>query len=170
MKAKHFVKKLTKYVDIYDFLLIEKKETVGEGSGWIVKPGKAEDVFSACEEQTGILLYKKYWDELNLNGNAFLWKQFMMYPDYRGKNTGSIKGGKINHDYLFIKYKCKYLLAIPEPLYVPDDKNQFSTRNRDESEFEKSRDALIDLYIKKYTYRGNYKRHKDTGLIIKEMK
>lgn len=170
MKAKHFVKKLTEYVDIYEFLLIEKKKTVGEGSGWIVKPGKAEDVWFACEAEMGMGLYKKYWDELNLDGKAYLWKQFMIYPEYRGKNIGS---DNIQHpvkNYLADKLKCKYLLAIPEPLHVPDDKNQFTTRNRDENEFEKARDALIDLYIKKYTYRGSYKRYKDTGLIIKEMK
>jgi hypothetical protein len=168
MKAKHFVKTLTKDVDVYEFLLTEKEKIVGEGSGWIVKPGKAEDVFHDTG-QSGVRLYQKYWDELNLDANAFLWKQFMLYPEYRGKSKGSIKAGKINHDYLFKTYKCRYLLAIPIPLNVPDDKNQFTTRQRDGRNLEKATERLINLYIEKYTYRGTYKRYKDTGLIIKEM-
>jgi hypothetical protein len=167
MKVKHYVKKHTKHVTIYDSVFIDKKKTIGEACGWVIKPGKAEDVFFDCADQPGLVLFKKYWDDLNIKHNAFLWKQFLLYPEYRG--TG-IQAAIANHDHVFKKMKCRYLLAIPEPLNVPDDKNQLSTRSRDESDFEKAREKLINLYIEKYYYRGVYKRHKDTGLIIKEMK
>jgi len=171
MQAKHFIKEITKHVDRYDWLFIEKTKTVGEATGWIVKPGKAEVVFTAAEEETGMGWYRKFWDELNFNSNVFIWKQFMIYPAYNGKNRGYY-AQKVVNDYM-IEKGCKGMMAYPLPIQVSDDKKeQLRTRNMpkiDLDEIEKGRNFLIDFYIENYVDAGGYKRYKDTELIIKEM-
>ena len=163
MKAKRKIIKQfkhNKYVKRYDCLF-----TVGEISGWIVKPGKAKDVFYGCEEEIGMLLFKKFWDDLNFDSDTFLMGQFIVYPEYQRKNKSS-EMHKILEKYM---KKCKHILTFPAPLQVSDDINErLTTRNMPEiskDELEKAKTSLTKFYTK-----FGYIKYKDTELIIKEIK